>query len=70
MIHKSELVGKYIAYIDKHSKHRIAKVIKVTGNTTTVRKADRVKERVYKDRIIGRQFRKRGVEEIDWSRAR
>jgi len=68
MIHKSELKGKYVSYKDKHGKDRIARVVRISGNTLTVQKADKVRERVYKDKIKGRQFRKRGIEPINWER--
>ena len=66
MINKKELIGKHVLYIDKDSKQRIGKVVKITGNYLTVRNAVKTKYRIYKDRVIGRQFRKRRIREIKW----
>jgi len=68
MISKNKLKGKYVTFRDKNGATRTAKVIKITGNTITVKNAVGEKERVYKDKVFGRQFRKRGLEEIKWSR--
>jgi len=67
MISKKELKGKYITYRDKDGKMRTEKVVKVAGNYLTVINAVKVKHRVYKDKVIGRQFPKRGLEDIKWS---
>jgi len=68
MIHKDNLKNKHVAYKDKQGKFRISKVTRITGNTLSVKRADGVRERVYKDRVLGRQFRKRGIEEIQWGK--
>jgi len=68
MIHKSELKNKYVLYLDKHEKQRISKVVKIRGNVLTVKRADGTKERVKHDKVIARQFPKRGTEEIQWGR--
>jgi len=68
MIHKSKLKGKHITYIDKDEKQRTAKVIKVVGSTVTVIKANRVKQRVHRNQVLGRQYRKRGLDPIEWGR--
>ena len=66
MISKRQLKNKFVTYRDKDDKIRTEKVIKVTGNYLTVRNAVKTKHRIYKDRVLGRQFRKRGIEEIKW----
>lgn len=66
MIPKKELKGKYIVYRDRDGATRIGRVVKLTGNVLTVTNAYKTKHRVKKDKVIGRQFRKKGVEEIQW----
>ena len=77
MIHKSKLKGKYISYYQKENKNdpgslRTHKVIKIDGNTLTVKDANGVKRRINPSTtsILGRQHRKSGIEEIDWSIAK
>ena len=66
MISKKHLLGKHIAYRDKDGKHRISKCVRIDGNTLTLKRASGVKERIHRDRIQGRQYRKRGIEPIQW----
>lgn len=66
MLQKKELNGKFITYIDKHGKWRTNKVTKVYSSYVTVKDAVGTKRRIHKDRVICRQFRKRGTEEIEW----
>ena len=66
MINKTDLKGKFVTFTDKDAKWRTEKVVKVTGNYLTVINAVKVKRRIYKDRVIGRQFRKKGIEKINW----
>ena len=73
MIDKKDLKGKYITYIDKDSKTRTEKVIKVYSSYVTVRTVKTIKTlhrfpktRVHKNKILGRQHRKSGREEIKW----
>lgn len=70
MISKNELVNKYVLYIDRDGKRRIEKVVKVKGFYVTVVNAVKTRHRVHKDKILGRQFRKRGLEPINWDRVR
>jgi len=73
MIAKAKLMGKHVTYIYKH-KHdpygswRTGKVVKITGNTLTVKNAVGVRKRINPKttKILGRQFRKNGLEEIKW----
>lgn len=67
MIHKSELKGKYVSYLDKDGKNRIEKVVAITGNTLTMQNVLKRRRRVEKDAVIGRQMPKKGLEPIDWS---
>ena len=66
MIHKKELKGKFVSYIDKNGKTRTEKVVRIVGNYLTMKNVLGVKHRIYKDCVLGRQYRKRGIEEIDW----
>ena len=66
MIPKTELVGKYVTFVDRDSKWRTEKVVRQRGNWLTVRNALKVKHRVHKDKVIGRQYPKKGREEIRW----
>jgi len=66
MIDKKNLKGKFITYIDKDSKCRTSKVIKVSGSYITVKTAVGSKFRIHKDNIKGRQLPKRGIEKIIW----
>jgi len=68
MINKKELIGKHVKYLDKTGKYRVEKVVRVSGSYVTVINAVKTKHRVHKDKIFGRQFRKRGLEEINWKR--
>ena len=66
MINKNQLKGKNVDYFDRDNKQRIGRVIKIVGNYLTILTPAKVKHRVYKDKIIGRRFRKKGLEEIKW----
>jgi len=66
MLRKKELYNKFVTYIDKDGKWRTNKTIKVYANHVTVKDAVGTKRRIHKDRVIGRQFRKTGREEIIW----
>lgn len=76
MINKKELKGKFITFIDKDGKFRTQKVIKIYGNYLTVRTTIKIKNklyksprrRIYKNNVIGRQFEKKGLEEIKWKK--
>lgn len=67
MIHKNDLKGKYVTYWDNSSKQRIGKVSKVSGSHITVKDALGSRRRIHKDRVLGRQYPKKGLEQIDWS---
>ena len=69
MIKKSELVGKYVQFVDEGS-WRVNKVVKVSGNFLTVQNVLKRRRRIYKDDVKGRQLPKRGLEEIDWGRGK
>ncbi|MBU0847082.1 hypothetical protein KKH23_07800 [Patescibacteria group bacterium] len=68
MIHKNDLKNKYVEYRDKEGATRTNKVVKITGNVLTVKDVVGVRRRVKKEQVLGRCFRKRGLEEIKWSR--
>ncbi len=50
-IHKDDLKGKNIEYIDRDGKFRIGKVIKISGNTLTVMNCLKKKTRVNLDDV-------------------
>lgn len=73
MIAKADLKNKYVTYIDKQGKFRTERVIKVYPSHVTVRHTIRIKTlwkfprtRIHKDKVLGRQFRKKGLEDIKW----
>ena len=66
MISKNSLKGKYIDYLDRDQKFRSEKVVRITGNVLTVVNAVGRRARVKKDMVLGRRFRKKGLEEIEW----
>jgi hypothetical protein len=64
-INKLDLKGKYVSYTDKDWKFRTHKVVRITGNTLTVKDILGKRTRVHKDKIIGRQLKKK-VQSIEW----
>jgi len=66
MINKNDLKGKYISYIDKDGKTRTDRVVRIAGSYLTIINAVKVKHRIHKSKVLGRQFRKRGLEQIEW----
>lgn len=66
-IHKDQLKGKYVTYIDKQQAFRTHKVIKINGKTLTVIDAVGTRTRIHpdKNKILGRQLKKK-IEEIIW----
>lgn len=63
-IDKTKLKGKYVTYLDKDSKYRTHKVIKITGNTLTITNALGEKHRIHpdKNKIFGQQLKTKLVE--------
>ena len=73
MIDKKDLKGKYVLYKDKDGKFRTERVVKVYSSHITVRHVIKIKKlwrfpksRIHKDRVIGRQYRKSGLEKVKW----
>ena len=73
MISKADLKNKYVSYIDKDGKFRTERVVKVYSSHVTVRHIVKIKKvwrfpktRIHKDKILGRQYRKKGLEQIKW----
>lgn len=66
-MNKDNLKGKYVTYLDRDSKYRTHKVMKVTGKTLTVQDALGVRHRIHpnKNKIFGRQLKNK-LEEIEW----
>jgi len=69
-IDKDDLKGKFVSYFDKDSSYRTHEVMSVSGNTLTVRNVVGTRCRIHPDkqRIMGRQFRKLGLQPIKWRR--
>ena len=67
VIHKDKLKGRFVTYLDRDSKYRTHKVVKVTGKTLTVQDALGVRHRIHpkRNKIFGRQLKKT-MEEIEW----
>ena len=70
-IHKDQLKGKYITFIDKQGKYRTQKVTKITGLMLTVQDCLGEKCRIHpkKNKILGRQM-KREIIPIEWEIAK
>ena len=66
MLQKKDLIGKFVTFLDRDSKWRTNKVVKVYSSYVTVKDVVGVKRRVHKNNVICRQFRKRGTEDIEW----
>ena len=66
-MHKDQLKGKFVTYLDKQSKYRTHKVIKVTGLTLTVKNALGERHRIHPKTtlIFGRQM-KHEIIPIEW----
>lgn len=66
-MHKDNLKGKYVKYIDKNGAYRIGKVVKINGKTLTVKGPTGERERIHpdKNKIFGRQLKNK-IEEIEW----
>jgi hypothetical protein len=67
MISKDKLKGNYVTYLDRNGQYRTHKVIKVTGNTLTVKDVLGVRHRIHPRKfcIFGVQ-RKKEIEAIIW----
>ena len=68
MVHKMDLKGKYVRFLDKQGKYRTQRVIRIDGSFLTVIDVLKRKSRVHKDRVIGQETRKSGLNSIDWNR--
>jgi len=75
MVHKDkiprkELVGKYVEYLDRDGKRKCGKVVKISGRTISIKRADKVIRRLHpdKNKIFGAYTKKKGrFLPIDWS---
>jgi len=67
MIPKDKLKGNYITFRDNDGKYRTQKVVKIVGNTITVKDAVGIRKRIHPDKIkiFGVQYKKK-IEEIEW----
>lgn len=66
-MHKDQLKGKYITYIDNGG-YRTEKVMKIVGNTLTVKNAVGRRKRINPKnvKILGRQLKNK-IELIEWN---
>jgi hypothetical protein len=67
MIHKDDLFGKFIEYLDNNGAFRICKVIRIDGLTVTVIDILKRRERVKSDRILHWIHHGHIKEPIDWT---
>lgn len=70
MIHKTDLVGKYIEFRDKDGKTRIGKVKRVSGNYISIIDAVKRRRRIHIDKVICQMHHGHVREEIDKGRKR
>ena len=68
LIHKNDLVGKYVEFLDRDGKLRINKVKKVTGNYLTVMDATKRRRRIHFDAVRCQIYRGHIRVDIDKSR--
>ena len=66
MINKNDLKDKHVTYRDKNGAIRTGKVKKIIGNYLTIIDAVKVRRRIHLKDVLGRQYRKRGLEPIEW----
>jgi hypothetical protein len=52
-IHRDLCKGKHVLFHDRNEAYRIAKVVKIDGNTFTVKDAVGRKERVEHEKVLG-----------------
>jgi len=67
MIHKSELLKKYVEFIDANGAFRICRVVRISGNTLTVMDALKRRERVESAKVLAWIHHGHVKEPIDWS---
>lgn len=68
MIQKQELKGRFVSYLDPDGKQRTEKVIRVTGNTLTIRNVLGRRRRVKHTRVLGRYRKNKPLEIILWDK--
>lgn len=68
MIHKDDLVGKYVEFIDRNGAFRIGKVRKVTGNYISIVGVLGRRDRIYVDKLLYWIHHGNKKEDIDISR--
>jgi hypothetical protein len=66
-IHKDELLGKYIEYMDSQGKVRTNKVVKVSGRSVTVVDALKKRRKIKAEKIFCQVHHGHCKVEIDWS---
>ena len=66
MIPKQILKGRFVSYLDTDGKQRTEKVVRVAGNTLTVRNVLGRRRRVKHTRVLGRYRKNKPLEMILW----
>lgn len=61
---KNNLLGKYVGYRDNDGKFRTERVVKIVGNTLTVKNALGYRRRVHLSHVVG-VYRYRKYEKIE-----
>lgn len=73
-ISKDKLKGKFVAYRDRHDALRVNRVVKITGNTLTVKDANGSRRRVHLKNVEGRVSNHRygldNLQLIEWKQRR
>ena len=65
-IQEDKLVGKYVSYYDRDSKHRVGRVVKIASKTITIKDWEKVKHRIDKKRVLC-QVTPKKQREIKWN---
>lgn len=61
-------MGKYVEYLDHDGKNRINKVVKITGNTITVKDSLNKRRRIHLDRVLNQVHHGHCKEKIVYNR--
>lgn len=67
MIHKKDLKNKHVYFLDKESKFRTEKVVRISGNTVTVKNVLGRRMRVQAEKIFG-VYHYNVLRDIQWGR--
>ena len=51
-IQEDKLLGKYVRYYDKDSKHRVGRVVRIASKTITIKDWEKIRHRIDKKRVL------------------